>query len=94
MESSTHNLPQNKNYNHGTDAGEEAVTKSIAPEFDTWPMTEGGVEAANKIRGEFDRLLTTIEGQIPTNNGRYLALVKTKLEEACLFAVKGVAKPN
>lgn len=79
MDSSTHNVP--------------APEKTRwADEFSTWPMTTEGVEATAKIRTAFTDLLTIITAHTPKENARYLALTKTKLEEACLFAVKGVAK--
>lgn len=79
MNASTHNEPM--------------PTKRIADEFASWQMEPAQVEAANEIRGKFDELLTTIANRTPPQNARYLALVKTKLEEASFFAVKGIAKP-
>lgn len=79
MNTSTHNEPMPR--------------KKIADEFASWPMSDAGVNAAAEIRQKFDELLDTIVMRTPTHNGHYLALVKTKLEEACMFAVKGVAKP-
>jgi len=79
MNTSTHNEP--------------VPTKQIAPEFSSWQMEEVQVSHANRIRGKFDELLESINEVTPPKNGRYLALVKTKLEEACMFAVKGIAKP-
>lgn len=70
----------------------EAI-KRVADEFASWPMTPEQIEATSEIRGAFDELLTTISLRTPPQNGRYLALVKTKLEEASFFAVKGIAKP-
>lgn len=81
MDSSTHNIPKEQ-------------IKKVAPEFGTWPMTQKGVATAENIREQFDKLQTNLELAIPAGNGRYLALVKTKLEEACMFAVKGIAKPT
>jgi hypothetical protein len=72
---------------------EPMPTKAIATEFASWPMTTEGVEAANNIRMAFDNLLTLITNHTPEGNGRYLSLVKTKLEEASFYAVKGIAKP-
>jgi hypothetical protein len=79
MDSSMHNTPP--------------ATKQVASEFSTWPMHPQQVKAAEDIRHQFDQLLTNLELAIPPGNGRYLAIVKTKLEEACMFAVKGIAKP-
>lgn len=83
MESSTHNLPPSP-----------TEKKKVAPEFGTWPMTAAGVTSAENIRMQFDKLQTDLELVIPAGNARYLARVKTKLEEACMFAVKGIAKPT
>jgi hypothetical protein len=83
MESSTHNIP-----------ADPQPQKQIATEFATWPMTDAGVKNANEIRGKFDALLDHIALVTPPGNARYLALVKTKLEEACMFAVKGISKPT
>jgi hypothetical protein len=66
----------------------------VADEFASWPMTQSGEEAANFIRVKFHDLLSTIAMNTPPQNARYLALVKTKLEEASFFAIKGVAKPT
>ena len=68
-------------------------SKGIAPEFGTWPVEGTSLENIQTVRHGFDTLLSTISQFVPTQNARYLALVKTKLEEACLFAVKAIAKP-
>jgi len=67
---------------------------SVAAEFGTWPIEGATVENANTVRINFDKLLTTITPMFQDGNERYLAIVKTKLEEACFFAIKGVAKPG
>jgi len=72
---------------------ESMPVKEVAPEFSSWEMQENQVVYANRIRGKFDDLLDAVAAVTPPKNGRYLALVKTKLEEACMFAVKGIAKP-
>jgi len=79
MDTSTHNEPM--------------AQKQIAPEFSSWEMNETQVKLVHALRGEFDRIQDMIAAITPPQNGRYLALVKTKLEEACFFAVKGIAKP-
>lgn len=83
MESSTHNIP----------VTETRAEKTIAVEFATWPMEAQAVKKTNEVREKFDDLLTVLTFAIPTENARYLALVKTNLETACMFAVKGIAKP-
>lgn len=80
MNTSTHNEPM--------------PTSKIADEFASWPMKDTQVSSANEVRGKFDELLTLISNRTPPHNARYLALVKTKLEEASFFAVKGIAKPQ
>lgn len=66
---------------------------NVSAEFGAWPIEGSALENANQIRTAFDTLLTTISPMIVKGNERYLALVKTKLEEGCFYAVKGVAKP-
>ncbi|MBL7544290.1 MAG: hypothetical protein JNL11_10755 [Bdellovibrionaceae bacterium] len=67
--------------------------KEIAHEFSSWPVNEAQLKNINDIRGDFDHLLTLISNKMPPQNGRYLGVVKTKLEEACMFAIKGFSKP-
>jgi len=73
---------------------ESAPKKEFAPEFASWPMDDKQVDILNTVRNEFDQLLEKITFRIAPGNGRYLAIVKTKLEEACMFATKGIAKPT
>lgn len=68
------------------------MTGKIADEFAAVPMNEIQAQNANEIRGAFDQLLATVSIYMPPENGRYLALTKTKLEEACFFAIKGSLK--
>ena len=46
-------------------------------------------QAATKIREQFSALLTTIEEILPPSRER--SVVATKLQEACMWATKGVA---
>lgn len=73
---------------------EYQAQKGLAVEFGSWPCQESQVEAINEIKWAFDDLLSKCGNRIPPHNGRYLALVKTKLEEACMFAVKGISLPE
>lgn len=75
-----------------SDSGERAV-KEIAHEFASWPMDEQQLKHVSVLRGKFDELLSHICAVTPPQNGRYLSIVKTKLEEACMFTIKGIAKP-
>lgn len=79
--------------NNGCSVIQESVAP-VAPEFGAWPVDKNNFEKVSMIRKGFDDLLTQIITQTPPGNERYIALVKTKLEEACFFAVKGVAKPT
>lgn len=67
---------------------------NVATEFGTWPIEGANLENADNVRISFDKLLATITPMIQKGNERYLSIVKTKLEEACFFAIKGVAKPG
>ena len=64
----------------------------MRPEFRTHTLTEDGKAKAAKIAMAFDSLLAELETIVPT--GRPLSLVKTKLEEACFYAKKGMAEAN
>jgi hypothetical protein len=57
-------------------------------------MTPDQIATVEAIRAKFDDLLTFISEATPMTNARYLAILRTKLEEASFFAVKGIAKPN
>ena len=69
-------------------------TSKVAPEFGSWPVENNTAQNIDKVRVGFDNLLATIAPMIPKGNERYLSMVKTKLEEACLLTVKGVSKPG
>ena len=56
-------------------------------------MSDEQLSAANDVRYAFDVALAKVAQCTPQHNARYLALVKTKMEEACFFAIKGIAKP-
>lgn len=71
--------------------GEQMEQKQIAPEFGSWPCTEQQSKTINQVKWKFDELLEMIKLKTPPESGRYLSLVETKLEEACMFAVKGIA---
>lgn len=73
---------------------EKWPAKGLAVEFGSWPMNAAQGDVVNEIKWKFDDLLSTISNRTAPYNSRYLSIVKTKLEEACMFAVKGIAKPN
>lgn len=67
-------------------------------EFAVHMLNDDGKAKAAKIADAFDTLLNTLTGvdaatsdQVLCPPGRELALVKTKLEEACFFAKKAMA---
>lgn len=70
------------------------MATGFAPEFNTWPVEGVSVETVNLIRAEFDKLQALILGYIPAANGRYASLVKTNLELAGFYAIKGIVKPG
>lgn len=61
----------------------------IREEFRANALTNEAGDKLRVIRESFSVLLTSLETVTPP--GRHLALVKTKLEEACMFAVRAVA---
>ncbi len=64
----------------------------VAAEFGAWPIEGSALANANEARVAFNTLLTKIAPMFVKGNERYLAVVKTKLEEACFFTIKGIAK--
>jgi hypothetical protein len=70
----------------------DVAKKCIAPEFGSWPLTDREKEIIEHTRWAFDALQEHIAAHTPPSNMRYLAIVRTKLEEACMFAVKGIAR--
>lgn len=62
---------------------------NIRPEFQTHVLNASGNGKAVRIVQGFSKLLDDLEALGVT--GRYLALVKTKLEEACFVAKRGMA---
>lgn len=61
----------------------------MRPEFKVHMLNESGKKKASAIAEGFSILLDGLEAQGLT--GRDLALVKTKLEEACFVAKRGMA---
>lgn len=59
------------------------------PEFTFHLLNDLGKSKAKSIQGYFDACLNGLTQVCP--EGRYLAISKTKLEEACFFAKKAMA---
>lgn len=57
--------------------------------FQVHMLNDLGVKTAEDIAAHFDGLLAHLSTVCP--DGRELALVKTKLEEACFYAKKAMA---
>lgn len=57
--------------------------------FKVHRLNPAGLEAADKIASEFDRLLLELESLCA--DSREFSVAKTKLEEACFFAKKSLA---
>jgi hypothetical protein len=57
--------------------------------FEVHMLNEIGKQKARVIASSFNLLLSDLEDNCPA--GRELAIVKTKLEEACFFAKKAMA---
>lgn len=67
------------------------------PQFEVHLLNALGIEKAKGIAEHFDKFLTELESKYcgtadDSGNTRELAIVKTKLEEACFFAKKAMAK--
>ena len=63
--------------------------RQISREFAVHMLNADGKEKAGEIALAFDHLLAQLEVLCPA--GRELAIVRTKLEEACFFAKKAMA---
>jgi hypothetical protein len=59
------------------------------PLFEVHKLNETGMQKAQQIAGSFSGLLGELE--LICGQGREIAIVKTKLEEACFFAKKAMA---
>lgn len=67
----------------------------LHPAFRVHMLSPEGIQKANQLAEAFDGLLSDVEdlagGAASPESGRYLAIVTTKLEEACFFAKKALA---
>lgn len=73
---------------------EYEAQEQIRGEFGSWNVDEKVVEQITITKWKFHELLCYMESVMPPHNRRYKALVATKLEEACMMAVKGLSKPE
>jgi hypothetical protein len=62
----------------------------VNKEFQTHRVTESGMKKAEAIAQAFDELLNKIT-PLMTGDPRCAAICKTKLEESCFFAKKGMS---
>ena len=62
---------------------------TIDPLFSSVKLSEDGMVLVNGIRLSFTQLLRQLEEILP-GNSREISIVKTKLEEASMYAVKAV----
>lgn len=70
-----------------------AVQTPVSPEFEVHMLNDIGKKKAGNIASSFDTLLKYLEDEnVCTPLGREMAIVRTKLEEACFFAKKAMAK--
>jgi len=60
-------------------------------EFEVHMLNDIGKKKATLIAENFTRMLTGLE-EICGKDGREIAIVRTKMEEACFFAKKAMAK--
>lgn len=66
---------------------------TIRPEFQVHMLNDAGKAQATQIAEVLSEALNKLEAIV--GSGRELAIVKTKLEEACFFAKRGMAsKPE
>jgi hypothetical protein len=63
--------------------------KTNNPEFQTNRLNTSGQQKADEIASWFDELMDNLKVHVP--DGRYNALIKTHLEQACFYAKKGLS---
>ena len=62
---------------------------AVRPEFASHDLRDVGLARIEDIRAAFSELLVTVEANLPPGDERLL--VVTKLQEACMWAVRGIA---
>lgn len=60
-----------------------------SPLFQVHRLNEDGAKKAEEIAAAFNGCLQSLQGMCP--EGREFAIAKTKMEEACFFALKAMA---
>jgi hypothetical protein len=65
-------------------------------EFEVHKLNEDGLQKARDIAFAFDEFLTELEDIVDAGaqEGRLMAIVHTKLEEACFFTKKAMASKS
>lgn len=61
------------------------------PQFQVHRLTEEGLAQATVVALKFDELLYSLDAITGAASSREMAIVRTKLEEACFFAKKALA---
>jgi hypothetical protein len=64
------------------------MSVEILPEFASFKLNPAGIARVDLVRLAFSSLLLTLQAACP--EGRHFSVTKTKLEEACFFAVKSI----
>jgi len=63
---------------------------TIRPEFQSIAMNDAAVAKCRVIREAFSTALDAVTAQL--GPGRELSLVTTKMQEACMWAIRGLAQ--
>lgn len=63
----------------------------MSPMFKTHMLNEDGMRRAREVGESFDSLLTKLLELTVDGDPRCIAVMKTKLEEACFYAKKAIA---
>ena len=70
-----------------------AATVPMRSQFEVHKLSDWGQDKARHIANAFNGLVTQLQA-IGCPEGREMSIVMTKLEEACFFAKKAMAKAN
>jgi hypothetical protein len=66
------------------------LDKRVRPEFQGYKLNATGAAAGAAIGAAFSQLAAAVEAHVPA--GRAKSLVATKLQEACMWAKRGIAE--